>query len=567
MSKSGFLIAIEGAEESVVSTQAKLLTERLLSTGYSVTHIQATDKSSAGGYFVNEYEAAKFAELDIHKPYTPVVFYALNHFAVSKLLMQSLKQKQIVICDQYVLTNYLTNLSASTNASEFFDWITSLEHTMLGLPRADFSFVIEGKKTRAATTLQTKIPDSSYVVIGNTSESFSGAHSLIWETLSQLLKDRGITAGETAGPAEQSDSKPSKGIPTNDNREYRTTLSKLAVQTLRQTIQNIGIEVALEVHETEGVYVPESFDTDTKKHHTDVFNTLTSNRKKLQIILKKTDTDAIANQICHQLTPLSALQDCVMSFSLRAADILTSVLLRSDISELQSLAMTMRTQYKLTKLVPKADYDSTEFNIQPLKGRSDQSVTLVRYFPKNELDLVSATLFSSSTLSDHELTNVTSELPYKTKGQVVRERANNTLQTSRLPLYVFDVLIDEATRDSLLQVSVGELDSQQRTLHYGFSYPKQINNPESEALYDECYEISFQAYQTLFEAGYKDEAQYCTLFGHKNRMRLTLTLGEVRRLQSYSHTSECSKKFRTFCSRIITEVKNAHPLIGASLDT
>lgn len=143
--QTGTFIVIEGTDGSGKGTQFKKLVERLKSKGHDVATFDFPQYDSPSSYFVKEYLNGKYGTADEVGPYTGSLFYALDRYAASRQIQESLDQGKVVIANRFTGSNMAHQGTKLQNAVErrgYFIWLDNLEFQMLKIPRPDKSIVL-----------------------------------------------------------------------------------------------------------------------------------------------------------------------------------------------------------------------------------------------------------------------------------------------------------------------------------------------------------------------------------------------------------------------------------------
>lgn len=230
------------------------------------------------------------------------------------------------------------------------------------------------------------------------------------------------------------------------------------------------------------------------------------------------------------------------------------------------VAYRSQTAKKIRKL-------AAEKNLQPMRGNSNEPVSLNAYWPKNEFDVIPHMLYEHSTLSLEELSEEVSEWSYKEKELALQtflgERLNRRHKPGRALEtihYSFDALCDYGIfRDLQRHRMVDALQWQQLTPHYGFETPTLVSEAGLDTLFEECFEISMKLYHSLLEAGYEDEAQYATLLGHKMRWKLTINAREAYHMIELRTSPQGHPGYRKLAQQMYEKISEVHPLIAAGM--
>ncbi len=149
---------------------------------------------------------------------------------------------------------------------------------------------------------------------------------------------------------------------------------------------------------------------------------------------------------------------------------------------------------------------------------SADPVTLVDFWPKNELLLVADMLYEHSNMPLEELQAAVSDWPYERKAEVFKaymgERLNRRHRPGRAlekAHYSWDLVCDYGIfRDLQRHRMVDDMNWQLLTPRYGYDVPQLIEEAGLTDQFEACFDTSLKLYSALQKAGYKLEAQYAT---------------------------------------------------------
>lgn len=206
-------------------------------------------------------------------------------------------------------------------------------------------------------------------------------------------------------------------------------------------------------------------------------------------------------------------------------------------------------------------------------GSSAEAVTLVDFWPKNELLLVADMLYEHSNLSLEELQTVVSDWPYKRKTEVFKaymgERLNRRHRPGRAlekAHYSWDLVCDYGIfRDLQRHRMVDDMNWQQLTPRYGYDVPKLIEEAGLTEQFQACFDISLKLYGALQRAGYQLEAQYATLLGHKMRWKVTYNARQAFHMHELRTTSQGHPGYRKLVLQMHEKLAEVHPLLAEAM--
>lgn len=200
-------------------------------------------------------------------------------------------------------------------------------------------------------------------------------------------------------------------------------------------------------------------------------------------------------------------------------------------------------------------------------------VTLVDFWPRNELLLVPDMLYEHSNLSQEELQAEVNGWPYEKKVQVLKAYVGERLNRRHRPgralekaHYSYDLVCDYGIfRDLQRHRMVDDLNWQQLTPRYGYDVPKLVEEADLTDEFETCFELSLKLYSLLQQEGYTLEAQYATLLGHKMRWKVTYNAREAFHLHELRTAPQGHPGYRKLAQQMHDKLTEVHPLIGEAM--
>jgi dTMP kinase len=201
------------------------------------------------------------------------------------------------------------------------------------------------------------------------------------------------------------------------------------------------------------------------------------------------------------------------------------------------------------------------------------AVTLVDYWPKNEMLLAADMLYEHSDLPLDHLQSVTAGWSYDQKAKVIKtyigERLNRRHRPGRAlekAHYSWDLVCDYGIfRDLQRHRMVDDLTWQQLTPRYGFEVPKLIDDAGLTEQFEACFDLSLKLYSALQQAGYALEAQYATLLGHKMRWKITYNAREAFHLHELRTTPQGHPGYRKLVLQMHEKLAEVHPILAEAM--
>lgn len=200
-------------------------------------------------------------------------------------------------------------------------------------------------------------------------------------------------------------------------------------------------------------------------------------------------------------------------------------------------------------------------------------VTLVDYWPNNELEMLPHMLFEHSSLPLAEIENEIGKWSYDEKVKAFRtymgERLNRRHKPGRAlenAHYSWELVCDYGIfRDLQRHRIVDDLEWQELSPRYGYEVPILVEEADLSALFEKCFDLSYELYSKMQEAGYETEAQYATLLGHKMRWKVTYNAREAFHLHELRTSPQGHPGYRKLVKKMHDTVANIHPIIADSM--
>jgi hypothetical protein len=200
-------------------------------------------------------------------------------------------------------------------------------------------------------------------------------------------------------------------------------------------------------------------------------------------------------------------------------------------------------------------------------------VTLVDFWPKNELLLVPDMLYEHSNLSLEQLQTEVGDWPYERKIETFKaymgERLNRRHRPGRAlekAHYSFDLVSDYGIfRDLQRHRMVDDLEWQQLTPRYGYEVPELVEEAGLTEQFEACFEVSLKLHSLLVQEGYALEAQYATLLGHKMRWKITYNAREAFHFHELRTSPQGHPGYRKLAQQMHDKVAEVHPILADSM--
>jgi dTMP kinase len=202
-----------------------------------------------------------------------------------------------------------------------------------------------------------------------------------------------------------------------------------------------------------------------------------------------------------------------------------------------------------------------------------KSVSLMDFWPKNELLLVPDMLYEHSNLSLEQLQAEVSNWSYDQKAEVLKAYVGDRLNRRHRPgralekaHYSWDLVCDYGIfRDLQRHRMVDDMNWQLLTPRYGYEVPELVEEAGLTEQFEACFDISLKLYSLLQQSGYQLEAQYATLLGHKLRWKVTYNAREAFHLHELRTSPQGHPGYRKLVLEMHEKLAEVHPLLADSM--
>lgn len=200
-------------------------------------------------------------------------------------------------------------------------------------------------------------------------------------------------------------------------------------------------------------------------------------------------------------------------------------------------------------------------------------VSLVDFWPKNELLLVPDMLYEHSNLSIEQLQAEVNNWPYAKKAEVFKayigERLNRRHRPGRAlekAHYSWDIVCDYGIfRDLQRHRMVDDLNWQLLTPRYGYDVPQLVEDAGLTEQFEQCFDISLRIYSLLQAEVGAVEAQYATLMGHNMRWKVTYNARAAFHLHELRTSPQGHPGYRKLVLRMHEKLAEVHPLLAEAM--
>lgn len=604
--KRGAFIVIEGSDGSGKATQLKLTRERLEAAGYAVETFDFPRYDQPSSYFVKRYLEGKYGTTDEVGPYTSSLFYALDRFEAAPAIRQALQDGKVVICNRYTGSNMAHQGTKIANAEQrrgFFIWLDNLEFEMLRIPRPDISFVLRVPTDisinliaqRGSTDIHESDPSHlqrTLAVYDDMTQLFPkdfqridcvrGGRLLDIETVNAMLWEKINPLLPKATGAKPAAAKPLPAVEPPEitasdpaQSKDRQIIIENASGLLSQRIERLAADARVTRPDIPSIYLPTNLIPDAQEEYEAKTNTLLGLYAKLVAGLAKHGISAAdARRNASLALPVAATTRIELDPGHPKLEELVVALINDPLPEARSAGASLFAQ--AIQINPSrftgADKPLQRTAPQTVKALADEflaenhigeqpAVQLTSVWPRNESDLVADMLYEYSNLPLQTVRDRISTWPLSRKLAVYEAYVGDARPGAALekPHYSWDLQCPYAVFRELQKFPAEALSIQPLTPRYGFDIPQLIEDADLADTFEKCFDLSVELYSALQKAGHQAEAQYATLFGHKQRWQMTQNAVQTISLQKAANLSNDAK---SMLAQLQEKLAETHPVLA-----
>ena len=202
-----------------------------------------------------------------------------------------------------------------------------------------------------------------------------------------------------------------------------------------------------------------------------------------------------------------------------------------------------------------------------------EEVTLVDYWPKNEMTLIADMLYEYGDLPLEELQSTINGWTYDQKLEVFNSYMGERLNRRHRPgraiekaHYSWDIVCDYGIfRDLQRHRMVDDLTWQKLTPRYGYDIPALVEEANLIEKYEKCFDLSLELYSLLTSQNYLLEAQYACLLGHRMRWKVTYNAREAFHLHELRTSPQGHPGYRKLVLKMHEKIKEVHPNLADAM--
>lgn len=595
----GLFVSLESSDAAAGRLHNRLLAERLRAIGYQVTSFHFPQSNAVSSHFVQRYQKGEYGPPDEISPYAAALFYGLDHFEAAGQIKTILQKKgNIVLSDGYVAHNMSLQATKFQNQAQqrgFFIWTDSLEFELLGVPRPKLSLVLTqsspaDKQLESTYRLLSELFPKDFRSVATARHShrlnIAVISNSLWELIQPLLPEyppnqprsrRLRLDGNQSDTPERIQSEATVVSSPSKRQPEKVLLEGVSLR-LAHDLMSTGSADYLTIDDQKNNNQPLNFYTPAKlppklrkdyssglaqiaKIQIKIARQLTQSRHK-----KSRLTKPIAEAISANLTPLARTINLRVEPQGHNLDKLAASLATIDLPEAKTALKLLPSRNHLQPAPPNQVINRLVGELQPTFAPIDQTIKIIDWRPKNELDLLGSLLYPSTPLPFEELTTRLDKWSYDRKADLLTIFLRDSTKSTKHSLLV-DVSYDTEILASLTAFWAfyqtrlyNNLSSQPATVRFGYSVPSQIEETGLEDEYMQAFDISLELFSKLQAAGCQLEAGYVVLAGHRLRWRTSVSAVQLLNLRHSDLAVSLTES--PLIEEWLGEIRQVHPIIG-----
>lgn len=201
-------------------------------------------------------------------------------------------------------------------------------------------------------------------------------------------------------------------------------------------------------------------------------------------------------------------------------------------------------------------------------------VTLSDFDPDGEIKVVAAALYTSTALPDDQLLTIARAMSAADRADVLRayvgDRQNRRHKPGRAferTGYRFDVLTDYGAFRDLQRHRLMTIDWQPLTTRHGHILPEAIVESGAQPEWDAALKRSTALYEEMFDAGFRDAAQYAVSLAYRLRFIMDMNAREAMHVIELRTAPAGHPAYRRVCQQMHTLISEhaGHHAIAAAM--
>lgn len=290
---------------------------------------------------------------------------------------------------------------------------------------------------------------------------------------------------------------------------------------------------------------------------------------------------AKACDVLRYLLPASTLTNIGVTVNGRSAEHMITRLLSDPLEECRELgaAMKLECQQVLPTLVKYASPNAyqmqthdaldalSDSHFRDLESRPSRSVTLVRYDPDAELELVAGILYPYTRASMMQLRERVRALSPEQRERVLEEALkrrgphDNPLRALEHVSYTFDMLVDFGAWRDIQRHRMATQQAQAATVEHGYEVPEELEVLDLAEPFEQLMDRAAECYRGMV-GSLPYEASYIVPLAFRRRVVFTWNLREMIHFIELRSAPQGHRSYRRVAQEVFKQLEAVHPFIA-----
>ncbi|MGD0284400.1 MAG: hypothetical protein ABSB12_02315 [Candidatus Saccharimonadales bacterium] len=303
---------------------------------------------------------------------------------------------------------------------------------------------------------------------------------------------------------------------------------------------------------------------------------------------------ALAMNITKPLIPVATYKSVILYAPINSFKKLIDLLTEENLPELQTLAKNLHQELQI--LLSENVNESAKNNTQQfdhklkstnqtkttqlinkylpkIKTDTDDTLTLIQYSPRNEINLIDELFYPHTDNSAIALKTALGSLTYENKLELFNITIKNAITKAKPSksilekiFYEFDIVSDYEIICKLFENQiVRQIDWQDLTPRHGFAVPEIVDQAGVIDDYEQAFNTMLDLYCSL-QVDNLETAQYATMLGHKQRVKLVFNGDDILKMTRLLKEKETFPGTHELMQQICNKIAEVHPLYAEFLN-
>lgn len=319
-------------------------------------------------------------------------------------------------------------------------------------------------------------------------------------------------------------------------------------------------------------------------------NPTSTNKSKKSELNNLSKLRTLAMKLTKPLIPVATNNSIVLYASIDSFKKLINQLNYENLPELQLLAKNLYQElqvllseningskenqnpsinFKSRSIYQENTVDLISKYLPKIKTDTEDELALIQHSPRNEINLIDEVVYGQSDNSAIALKTALGSLAYDKKLELYNIAIQAAITGTKLDnsilgkiSYEFDTICDYGIIIELLRKKIiWQIDWQDLTPRHGFAVPNLIDEAGATEEFEQAFNVCLNLY-CLLQTNNLVSAQYATMLGHKQRVKLSVNGNNVLQINKLRKKTETYPGVNELLRQICNKIAEVHPLLS-----